>query len=426
MSISRHREAKRWLEGPPENWRSVPLRQLAEITYGFPADSAYFTNDPGTIPLIRIRDITSGKSETNYKGTYPKEAVIDDGDVLIGMDGDFNLRIWSGGRALLNQRCCRVAGKDPIITKYLSYALPCALSPIHDLTLSTTVKHLLADGLEGTLLPIPTSRFELMQIVNLLETETAKIDQAMSLLRRELETLEQVKKSMIHEAVTKGLDHTVPMKSSGVEWIGDIPEHWEAKKLKFVASFGSGTTPDSGDYSYYDNGGIPWIQSGDLYRKPRITRTEKTVTAKAIRELSALTVYRAPFVVVAMYGASVGNTSLSEIDACLNQACCYIRGNHRTKNEYSFYAISSARSDLISKAQGGTQPNISQFVLKNQVIPIPPISEQGEIIRYLRAKCSFLDRAAKLKQNQMDILANQRKSLIFEYVTGKRRVNEVA
>lgn len=263
-------------------------------------------------------------------------------------------------------------------------------------------------------------------IVELLDEECVKIDQAIDLLQQELDALEQLKKSLIHEAVTKGLDPAVPMKPSGVEWIGDIPMNWEAKKLKVIANFGSGTTPDSGDYSYYDGGDVPWIQSGDLYEAPRISSTDKYVTVKAVRELSALSVYKAPFVVVAMYGASVGNTSLSVIDACMNQACCYIQATRAARNEYLFYAITSAKSDLMSKAQGGTQPNISQIVLKNQWVPCPPLVEQKRIVAALEQRVNDLDHAIIIKRRQVNLLKQQRQALVFEYVTGKRRVSEVA
>lgn len=259
-----------------------------------------------------------------------------------------------------------------------------------------------------------------------LNSVTVNIGRAIDLLQQELDTLERLKKSIIREAVTKGLDPTVPMKPSGVEWIGDIPMNWEAKKLKVIANFGSGTTPDSGDYSYYDGGDIPWIQSGDLYDAPRIFSTDKNVTAKAVRELSALSVYKAPFVVVAMYGASVGNTSLSVIDACMNQACCYIQATGAASNEYLFYAITSAKPDLMSKAQGGTQPNISQIVLKNHWVPCPPLVEQKRIVEALEQRVNDLDHAIVIKRRQVNLLEQQRQALIFEYVTGKRRVNEVA
>lgn len=436
MSTGSHQEDKTVsIEGIPPTWQSTPVNYLFRIVGGDGFAPELQGESSGDLPFLKNSDISSGITRISTAANYVSHALarregfslVPPKSILMGKIGE---SMKKNHRVLNTVACCidnnmqaMVPDVRLITPEYGLYALK--LLNATDFNNGGPVPSINNVKWKRARIPIPLLH-EQRLIANVLDDKLAKIDQAMSLLRREVETMEQLKKSLIYEAVTKGLDPTVPMKPSGVDWIGDIPEHWEAKKLKFIANFGSGTTPDSGDYSYYDDGEIPWIQSGDLYRNPRITRTEKNVTTKAIRELSALTVYRAPFVVVAMYGASVGNTSLSEIDACLNQACCYIRGNHHMRNEYSFYAISSARSDLISKAQGGTQPNISQIVLKNQVIPIPPISEQGEIIRYLRAKCSSLDRAAKLKQNQMEILANQRKSLVFEYVTGKRRASEVA
>ncbi|MBS6324609.1 MAG: restriction endonuclease subunit S [Actinomyces sp.] len=436
MSTGSHQEDKTVsIEGIPPTWQSTPVNYLFRIVGGDGFAPELQGESSGDLPFLKNSDISSGITRISTAANYVSHALarregfslVPPKSILMGKIGE---SMKKNHRVLNTVACCidnnmqaMVPDVRLITPEYGLYALK--LLNATDFNNGGPVPSINNVKWKRARIPIPLLH-EQRLIANVLDDKLAKIDQAMSLLRRELETMEQLKKSLIYEAVTKGLDPTVPMKPSGVDWIGDIPEHWEAKKLKFIANFGSGTTPDSGDYSYYDDGEIPWIQSGDLYRNPRITRTEKNVTTKAIRELSALTVYRAPFVVVAMYGASVGNTSLSEIDAFLNQACCYIRGNHHMRNEYSFYAISSARSDLISKAQGGTQPNISQIVLKNQVIPIPPISEQGEIIRYLRAKCSSLDRAAKLKQNQMEILANQRKSLVFEYVTGKRRASEVA
>src|SRR5699024_9936520 len=144
------------------------------------------------------------------------------------------------------------------------------------------------------------------------------------------------------------------------------------------------------------------------------------------RELPALSIYKAPFVVVAMYGASVGNTSLSAIDACMNQACCLVRGRDGVRDEFLFYVISSSQPDLISKAQGGTQPNISQMLVKNHSVPFPPQDEQEKIIAFLAERVKNLDELRTLKFEQLSILEKQRQSLIFEYVTGKRRASEAS
>lgn len=357
---------------------------------------------------------------------------LQEGDLLITKDGTVGKVarcIDLPGKASLNSGVMVIRHKVPMSTHFLYWVLqsPVFTGWFSDVNAgASTISHLYQADFYNFGFFVPPTVREQEQVASWLDVETAKIDQAMSLLRRELETMEQLKKSIIYEAVTKGLDGTVPMKPSGVEWIGDIPMNWEAKKLKYIASFGSGTTPDSGDYSYYDGGDIPWIQSGDLYDTPQISSTDKNVTAKAVRELSALSVYKAPFVVVAMYGASVGNTSLSIIDACMNQACCYIRATHAANDEYLLYAITSAKLDLMSKAQGGTQPNISQIVLKNQSVPCPPLVEQKRIVEALEQRVIDLDHAIAIKRSQLGLLRQQRQALIFEYVTGKRRVNEVA
>lgn len=421
--------------GLPVSWKSTPLNYLFTIIGGNGFAPELQGESYGELPFIKNSDISSGASKISTAVNYvshdlaQKEGfnVVPKNSILMGKIGE---SMKKNRRVLNTVECCidnnmqaMVPTVESIHPEYGLYALQ--LLDAADFDNGGPVPSINNIKWRRARIPLPQKREQIL-IMAVLNSETAKIDRAIDLLQQELDTLEQLKKSMIHEAVTKGLDPSVPMKPSGVDWIGDIPEHWEAKKLKFIVSFGSGTTPDSSDYSYYDEGEIPWIQSGDLYRTARISRTEKNVTAKAIRELSALTVYRAPFVVVAMYGASVGNTSLSNIDACMNQACCYIRGNDVADNEYLFYAISSAKSDLISKAQGGTQPNISQIVLKNQTVPSPPLGEQMEIVKRLSGSLEAVDSLIELKFIQVNVLKQHRESLIFEYVTGKRRVSEVA
>lgn len=423
MNISRHREAKRWLEELPENWRSAPLKQLAEITYGFPADSAYFTNDPRAIPLIRIRDITSGRSETNYSGIYPKEAVIDDGDVLIGMDGEFNLRIWNGGHSLLNQRCCRVAGTDQIATKYLSYALSCALTLIHDLTLSTTVKHLLADGLQDALLPIPASKFELAQIVNVLDSETANIDQAIDLLQQELETLEQLKKSMIYEAVTKGLDPTVPMKPSGIEWIGDIPSHWRVTRVKYIAPAWNGLTYDPADIG---DTGTPVLRSGNIQNGLLDLRDLVHVSSKVPEKAKAHT---GDILICSRNGSRhlIGKNALVRDEGFAFGAFMMI-ARPKVSSRYFYYLLNSGVFDFyLPTYLTSTVNQLTGANFGNMVVPIVDSSgEQDLIVQKLDARCEAFDLAIEKKRTQLSLLEQQKKSLIFEYVTGKRRVSEVA
>lgn len=272
------------------------------------------------------------------------------------------------------------------------------------------------------LVPVPPKEEQAL-IAGFLDEKCASIDATVSILEKQIATLERYRASVIHEAVTKGLNPDAPMKPSGVNWIGDIPEKWQLKRIKFMFDTSSGATPESSNWDLYD-GGINWIQSGDLYARYVITETGRTVSNKALSEVSALKIYKAPFVVMAMYGASVGNVSISNIDACTNQACCVMLPKEEASAQYLFYALMDSQAFLKHKALGGTQPNISQVIIRNHKIPVPSKKEQTAIVDYLDTHIAAIDSILKTKRKQIDVLKRRRQSLIYEYVTGKRRVRK--
>lgn len=207
------------------------------------------------------------------------------------------------------------------------------------------------------------------------------------------------------------------MKDSGIEWIGEIPKDWKCCKVKYSTSFvGSGTTPTSSNQDFYD-GDINWIQSGDLYKTVVVDTVEKKLTEKALKSFSALHIYQAPFIIMAMYGASVGNTAFSKIDACCNQACCCIKNNEFFNLKFMFYWLDFAQIDFLGRAIGGTQPNISQDKIKNQYIVKPSLEEQQQIADYLDTQCSEIYATAEDIQKENSLLEDYKKSVITEAVT---------
>ena len=207
------------------------------------------------------------------------------------------------------------------------------------------------------------------------------------------------------------------MKDSGIEWIGNIPATWERCKIKnVISSIGSGTTPTSSHIDYYNSEDICWIQSGDLYKTSYISNTAVSLSAKALH-LSALQIYAAPFIVVAMYGASVGNIAISTIDACSNQACCCIKPDNNNDLKFMYYWLSMCKIDFLSQSIGGGQPNISQSKIKNQFYYRPQLSEQKVIANFLDSKCSEIDAISADIQKEIEILEQYKRSVITEAVT---------
>ncbi len=207
------------------------------------------------------------------------------------------------------------------------------------------------------------------------------------------------------------------MKPSGIDWIGDVPNEWDITKVKYRTSqIGSGTTPDSGNPLYYEDGCFPWIQSGDLYNADYIRNTEKKITELAVADFNALTWYEKEFVVVAMYGASVGNIAISQISSYTNQACCVLKAKDDDLR-YLFYFLSAGKENMLQMAFGGTQPNISQAIIKN--LPYLDVShnEQQAIADFLDKECAQIDSIAADLEKQITLLQQYKKSLITETVT---------
>lgn len=205
---------------------------------------------------------------------------------------------------------------------------------------------------------------------------------------------------------------------SGVDaWLGNLPSSWSKTKLKRATQeIGSGTTPSTEFYEYYD-GGIPWIQSGDLYKVSEIKTTAKTVSTHAINDYSALKIYEAPFIVVAMYGASAGNSAISRISSAVNQACCVLTPNSRNSLRFIQYWLESSKDALMSETKGGGQPNLSQETIKNWVYAAPDLEQQRLIVAHLDSKTTQINSLIEKMSRQVRLLERYRRELIARTVT---------
>lgn len=205
------------------------------------------------------------------------------------------------------------------------------------------------------------------------------------------------------------------MKDSGVEWIGEIPDKWQTRKLFYLLSLiGSGTTP-KGD-EYYTGIGIPWLNTGDL-NDGYIYSTNKYVSENALNDYSALQVYKPRSIVIAMYGATIGKLGLTEIELTTNQACCVMNTTKEMDRKILFYILMTAKDYFIFLSYGAGQPNISQKTIKHLKIPFANICEQKKIANYLDAKCSKIDEIIEKQLSIIEKLKEYKLSIITEAVT---------
>lgn len=271
-----------------------------------------------------------------------------------------------------------------------------------------------------SLLPliVPSLR-EQQAIANFLDQKTAEIDSLINDRERLIELLQEQRQAIITQVVTKGLDSNVPMKDSEVEWIGEIPKHWNTKKMGWVFDLiGSGTTPDSQRTEYYD-GYIPWVNSGEL-KDCFIDDTNNKVTERAIQDHSMLRTYPKGSLIIALYGATIGKLGILNINATVNQACCVMSYPKKDIDvKFIFYWLLANREFLISQGYGGGQSNISQEIIKQLRIPFPSLAEQQAIAYFLDQKTTKIDLLISDIRTQISFLKEYRQSLITAAVTGK-------
>ncbi|MBN3582820.1 restriction endonuclease subunit S [Algoriphagus aestuarii] len=206
-------------------------------------------------------------------------------------------------------------------------------------------------------------------------------------------------------------------KDSEVEWIGEIPRHWEFKKISWCfETIGSGTTPKSNNEIFYENGNVNWLLTGDL-NDGDITFTSRKITNQAIEAHSTLKTYPKGSIVMAMYGATIGKLGILKIATTTNQACCVLSKSKVVVEKYVFYWLLSSRKDIINLSYGGGQPNISQDIVRNLRITCPPLPEQQQIVSFLDRKTQLIDNLIQHKEKKIELLKEKRTSLINHVVT---------
>lgn len=416
-----------WIGKIPETWGTCKVSQLYNVQLGKMLQPNQITDTDtyenylcaanvgqNALKFFPLRQMWIQKKERDIYSLSKGDLIVVEGGDVASCD-----IIKDNVKNLFFQNALhRVRAKKGYTVDYLRYVLMTAkaVGYIDLICNKATISHFTKEKFENLVIPI-SHISEQQRIADYLDEKCGEIDSLIGLQEQMIEKLKAYKQSVITEAVTKGLNPNAKLVPSGIDWIGEIPEAWSKDKvIRCFSKIGSGTTPKSTDDNLFQ-GDINWLQSGDI-NGGDLFEASKHISKETLSSYSALSVYQAPFIIIAMYGASVGNISISHIDACVNQACCVMSGCKLDFN-YAFFALKSAKPYLIYRAEGGGQPNISQDKIKTLWIPIPPLTEQQAIASYLDEKCADTDRLIGLKQRKIEKLKDYKKSVIYEAVTGK-------
>lgn len=271
------------------------------------------------------------------------------------------------------------------------------------------------------ILPVPHYS-EQQQIADYLDTKCSEIDATAEDIQKEIDLLEDYKKSVITEVVTKGLNPDAKMKDSGIEWIGEIPKGWKIIRLKYITnSIGDGL---HGTPNYDDLGTIFFINGNNLGNR-KISITEKTnrLTEEEYKKCGVVKLDKCTLLM--SLNGTYGTLSMYDNEPImLSKSVGYINVCNKETKKYLYYFLQSslAQNQMTISLAGTTIANLSLATVRNLKICLPSICEQQQIADYLDIKCSEIDALIADKKRQLDILADYKKSLIYEYVTGKKEV----
>lgn len=420
MSLAWQVKTKTAGVGVPGGWEVRRVRDLVSLRNGHPFPSDAF-GPSGDLPLVRIRDLGAREFETYVSGDVPQSALLKDGDVVIGMDGDFNLQIWDRGPAALNQRMCALRPQQGVDIRFVAYALPEVLKIINDLTFSTTVKHLSSNDVLGENIAVPDLE-EQRRIADFLDAETSRIDglsNRFSELRRRLFE----RRSSFMVMAVSGAQQAVTRPSS-LPWLSEVHCDWPEVRLGLVAQMGSGHTPSRNRPEWWVDCTIPWVTTGEV-RQVRDDRKEVlTETREKISEIglanSAAELHPKGTVFLCRTAASAGYSGIMGADMATSQDIVTWRCGSRLENSYLLWCLRAMRGDLLDRlAMGSTHKTIYVPDLQMLKIPLPPRGEQIKIVDRIRGENAKVDRLLDSIERQINLMSERRQALITAAVTGQ-------
>lgn len=374
------------------------LPEVCTIQYGFPFDSTKFSDSNG-MPLIRIRDVVRGYSETYTTEEYKSEYVVHENDLLIGMDGEFNIAKWGKTPALLNQRVCRLAPNDSIDKGYLFYFMPVALKRIEEKTPFVTVKHLSAKELNKIEIPV-LSLEEQRKIAETL----SKVDKLIAFRDQQLAKLDELVKARFVEMFGDPINN--PMKWI-VSKIEDIAAQ-EKNALK-AGPFGSALKKEFYVRSGYKIYGQEQVICGDTSFGDYYIDEEKYKELKncAVQAgdilISLVGTYGKALIMPDNYEAGIINPRLMKIT--LNK-------NKVTPIYFKYYFESNAlKASMDANTHGGTMGILNLGIIRQMKIQVPPLSLQNQFAAFVE----HVDEQKQTVQQSLEKLELMKKALMQEY-----------
>lgn len=424
-----------WLGDVPAHWNSELIKRSIRVLTDYTANGSFASlaenvtyQESGYARLVRLTDLRHDlKNDGLYvdKRAYEflSKTKINGGELLIANVGAYTglvkLVPQIDFKATLGPNMFLAIFNDKLLQRFINYQLSsiCCFEQFRVQMTTTAQPKLNKDNFRSISIVIPPF-FEQQSIADYLDTKTTQIDRKIDLLTQKATKYGKLKQSLINETVTRGLDKTVTMKESGVEWIGEVPEHWKVKRFKEIfTKTHTGWTPDTKQSSNFEGKNI-WVTIRDM-DKCYISNSANNISNEAVENSGIMITPKGSLLF--SFKLSIGKIAFAACDLYTNEAIISVEEDKKINLKYFYYTlpillILNAKENIYGAKL------LNQSLIFNTSLLYIALEEQKAIADFLDTKTAHIDRIIESINTQIEKLKEFRKTLINDVVTGKIKV----
>lgn len=424
-----------WINEIPENWNIEPIKYNYSLIAGATPESTNVDFWDGNIKWITPADfktkdifVTGGSRNLTIEGYKScSTSMLPIGSIVFSKRAPIGTVAITADKLCINQGCLGLVEKSGrVLNKFYFYVISIYSDVFNIYGSGTTFKEISANVFANIKLPTPPIQ-EQQRIADFLDAKCAEIDALTADIQTQIDTLEQYKRSIITETVTKGLNPDAEMKDSRIDGAGETPSHWKTTRLCYECYIRARLGWRGLKADEYVEKGYAFISAFNIQNGKLVWSPLNYITKERFDESPEIKLHAGDLLIV-KDGAGVGKCArVDELpmgDTAPNSSIAVITPSKKQDYRYVCYYLQSSvfNNFVLLLYNGMGVPHLTQEIMSKIKILVPPIKEQMAISDYLDSKCAEIDSIVETKKQQLAILDEYKKSLVFEYVTGKKEV----